>query len=120
VRRANKSNFQDDNDDSCYACGGNGELVCCDGCTFSFHFMCIDPPMDQGHIPDEWFCNECQLRYNPPLENEHHGIFGLLTANLQRKNPRAFRLPESTREYFEGVKTGAEGEYEEIAPPKPK
>ncbi|KAI1122852.1 hypothetical protein F5Y10DRAFT_64842 [Nemania abortiva] len=113
-------NNQDDNDDSCYTCGGNGELVCCDGCTFSFHFMCIDPPMDQGHVPDEWYCNECQIRYNPPLVNEHKGIFGALAANLQRKNPRAFRLSESIREYFEGVRTGAEGEYEETAPPKPK
>lgn len=111
---------QDDNDDSCYTCGGNGELVCCDGCAFSFHFVCIDPPMDQGHIPDEWFCNECQIRYNPPPVDEHKGIFGQLVANLQRKNPRAFRLPESIRDYFEGVKTGAEGEYEEAAPPKPK
>ncbi|KAI0869797.1 hypothetical protein GGS24DRAFT_493468 [Hypoxylon argillaceum] len=113
-------NNQDDNDDSCYTCGGNGELVCCDGCSFSFHFMCIDPPMDQGHIPDEWFCNECQIRYNPPLVDEHTGVFGPLLANLQRKNPRAFRLSEPIRDYFWGVKTGAEGEYEEAAPPKPK
>ncbi|KAJ3558423.1 hypothetical protein NPX13_g9709 [Xylaria arbuscula] len=112
-------NNQDDNDDSCYTCGGNGELVCCDGCTFSFHFMCIDPPMDEGHVPDEWFCNECQMRYNPPPEIEHKGAFGPLLTSLQRKNPRAFRLPESIREYFEGVKTGTEGEYEEAAPPKP-
>ncbi|TGJ87744.1 hypothetical protein E0Z10_g993, partial [Xylaria hypoxylon] len=113
-------NNQDDNDDSCYTCGGNGELVCCDGCTFSFHFTCIDPPMDEGRIPDEWFCNECQIRYNPPLVDEHQGIFGPLVACLQRKNPRAFRLPEPIREYFEGVRTGAEGEYEEAALPKPK
>ncbi|KAI0202173.1 hypothetical protein F4808DRAFT_81331 [Astrocystis sublimbata] len=111
---------QDDNDDSCYTCGGNGELVCCDGCTFSFHFTCIDPPMDEGQIPDDWFCNECQIRYHPPLVNENKGIFGALATNLQRKNPRSFRLPEPVREYFEGVKTGAEGEYEEIVPPKPK
>ncbi|KAI0526587.1 hypothetical protein F5B22DRAFT_166849 [Xylaria bambusicola] len=111
---------QDDNDDSCYTCGGNGELVCCDGCTFSFHFMCIDPPMDEGRVPDEWFCNECQMRYNPPPEIERKGIFGPLVTNLQRKNPRAFRLPEPIREYFEGVKTGTEGEYEEAVLPKPK
>jgi hypothetical protein len=76
--------------------------------------------MDQGHIPDEWYCNECQVRYNPPLVNEHRGVFGALVASLQRKNPRAFRLPEPIRDYFEGVKTGPEGEYEEVAPPKPK
>lgn len=82
--------------------------------------MCIDPPMDHGHIPDEWYCNECDARYNQPPVNENRGVFGALTANLQRKNPHAFRLPEAIRDYFEGVKTGAEGEYEEIAPPKPK
>ncbi|KAI1176294.1 hypothetical protein F4777DRAFT_547084 [Nemania sp. FL0916] len=111
---------QDDNDDSCYTCGGNGELVCCDGCTNSFHYTCIDPPIDLGHIPDEWYCNECQVRYNPPLVKEDKGIFASLVSSLQRKNASAFRLSEPIREYFEGVKTGAEGEYEETAPPKPK
>lgn len=33
---------------------------------------------------------------------------------MDRKNPRAFRLPERLRDYFEGVKTGPDGEYEEI------
>ncbi|KAI0011785.1 hypothetical protein F4779DRAFT_157219 [Xylariaceae sp. FL0662B] len=112
-------NNQDDNDDSCYTCGGNGELVCCDGCHYSFHFLCIDPPMDEGHIPDEWYCNECTQRYFPSI-GEQRGAFGSLLHALERKNPRAFRLPEDVRDHFEGVRTGAEGEYEEIAPPKPK
>ncbi|KAI1500589.1 hypothetical protein F5X99DRAFT_234803 [Biscogniauxia marginata] len=110
---------QDDNDDSCYTCGGNGQLVCCDGCNYSFHFMCIDPPMDEGHEPDEWFCNECTQRYFPSTL-EHGGAFGQLAGGLDRKNPRAFRLTEDIREYFEGVKTGQEGEYEDIPQAKPK
>ncbi|KAI1326408.1 hypothetical protein F5Y16DRAFT_375192 [Xylariaceae sp. FL0255] len=114
------NNNQDDNDDSCYTCGGNGELVCCDGCAYSFHFNCIDPPMDEGHVPDEWYCNECQHRFFPSLISKPEGIFGPLLTNLDRKNPRAFRLPESIRDYFDAVKTGAEGEYEEVAPAKPK
>ncbi|KAL7626833.1 hypothetical protein AAE478_003607 [Parahypoxylon ruwenzoriense] len=110
---------QDDNDDSCYACGGNGDLVCCDGCTYSFHFLCIDPPMDEGHMPDEWYCNECKQRFSPPF-SEHRGVFRSLLTAFERKNPRAFRLSEDVRDCFEGVRTGPEGEYEEIAPPKPK
>ncbi|OTA66460.1 hypothetical protein K449DRAFT_231357 [Hypoxylon sp. EC38] len=113
-------NNQDDNDDSCYTCGGNGELVCCDGCNYSFHFLCIDPPMDEGHMPDEWYCNECKHRYYPPFGGENKGPLRSLFTVLDRKNPRAFRLPEDVRDLFEGVRTGPEGEYEEIAPPKPK
>ncbi|KAI0841565.1 hypothetical protein F5Y06DRAFT_293265 [Hypoxylon sp. FL0890] len=113
-------NNQDDNDDSCYTCGGNGELVCCDGCNYSFHFLCIDPPMDEGHMPDEWYCNECKHRYYPPFGGEHKGALRSLFTVLERKNPRSFRLPEDVRDLFEGVRTGPEGEYEEIAPPKPK
>lgn len=112
-------NNQDENDDSCYTCGGNGELVCCDGCNYSFHFLCIDPPMDEGRMPDEWYCNECKHRQCPPF-SEHDGPLRSLFTVLDRKNPRAFRLPEDIRDLFEGVRTGPEGEYEEIAPPKPK
>lgn len=112
-------NNQDENDDCCYTCGGNGEIVCCDGCQYSFHFLCIDPPMDQGHMPDEWYCNECKHRYYPPF-GENKGLFRSLLNDLDRKNPRAFRLPEDVRDLFEGVRTGPEGEYEEVVPPKPK
>ncbi|KAI0887218.1 uncharacterized protein GGS22DRAFT_106297 [Annulohypoxylon maeteangense] len=111
---------QDDNDDSCYTCGGNGELVCCDGCNYSFHFLCIDPPMDEGHMPDEWYCNECKHSYTPPFSGEYQGPFRSLFSLLDRKNTRAFRLPEDVRELFEDVRTGPEGEYEEAVPPKPK
>ncbi|KXJ94703.1 hypothetical protein Micbo1qcDRAFT_45860 [Microdochium bolleyi] len=113
-------NDKDDNDDSCYACGGNGELVCCDGCTYAFHFACIDPPLDQATAGDDWYCNECTYRAYPPVGEKKGGVFGLLLSAIDRKNPRAFRLPERIREYFEGVKTGPDGEYEDIAPAGPK
>lgn len=109
----------DENDDCCYTCGGNGEIVCCDGCHYSFHFLCIDPPMDGERMPDEWYCNECKHNYYPPF-GKNEGIFASLLDTLDRKNPRSFRLPEDVREQFEGVRTGPDGEYEEIAPPKPK
>ncbi|OTA99184.1 hypothetical protein M426DRAFT_91146 [Hypoxylon sp. CI-4A] len=113
------SNNQDDNDDTCFTCGGNGELVCCDGCNYSFHLLCIDPPLTEGHMPDEWYCNECKHRLAPPFV-EHRGAFRSLLSDLHQKNPTAFRLPKDVREMFEDVRTGPEGEYEDIPPPKPK
>ncbi|KAI0128875.1 hypothetical protein BJ170DRAFT_682661 [Xylariales sp. AK1849] len=114
------SHDKDDNDDSCYSCGGQGELVCCDGCNYSFHFLCIDPPMDEANVPDDWFCNDCMHKYFPAQFTGHRGTFGSLLDALDKKNPRAYRLPHDIREYFEGVRTGADGEYEETANTKPK
>jgi hypothetical protein len=113
--------LQDDNDDYCAACGGNGDLVCCDGCQRSFHFKCVDPPMIEGSLPDAWFCNTCDFAHNPPEREENpNSTFGPLLHSLKSKNPRAFHLPKDIRELFEGVITGAEGEYEEPVVPKPK
>ncbi|KAI8867833.1 hypothetical protein GQ42DRAFT_50533 [Ramicandelaber brevisporus] len=33
------------NKDECEACGGTGNLVCCDSCPLSFHIECCDPPL---------------------------------------------------------------------------
>lgn len=107
---------QDENDDYCSSCGGNGELVCCDGCTRSFHLTCVDPPMEEGHLPDEWYCHVCFSQRFPTRLPDYGGVFGYLLNNLEKKNSSAFRLPADVRDYFEGVKTGADGEYEEILP----
>jgi hypothetical protein len=37
---------------------------------------------------------------------------------VEKRNPSAFHLPFSIRDWFEGVRTGPEGEYEEGNPPK--
>ena len=111
---------QDDNDDYCSSCGGNGNLICCDGCTRSFHLNCLDPLMPDP-MPAEWFCNVCLSNRQPPQSPAYRGPFALLLENLDAKNSSAFRLPDDVRDYFEGVKTGPEGEYEEIGQgPAPK
>lgn len=109
---------QDDNDDFCSSCGGSGDLVCCDGCTRSFHLRCVDPPMDQKDLPDEWFCNVCVAQRKGVTA--HTGLFGKLVTLLEKKNPHAFYLPKEIREYFDGVRTGPEGEYEDHAPQQRK
>ncbi|RKF54401.1 putative phd-finger domain-containing protein [Golovinomyces cichoracearum] len=120
VRNNNHGN-NDDNDDFCASCGGNGEVVCCDGesCKRSFHFKCVDPPMMPDSLPEIWFCNECQGKQTSQQE-EKSGPFGLLLLQLEGKNPGALSLPSEIRGYFEGVKTGPNGEYEEIVAAKPK
>jgi len=86
-------------------------------CRRSFHFKCVDPPL-VGDLPDEWFCNEC-IPPERPVE-DYQSLFGQLLFQLETKCPRAFSLPSPIREYFEHVKTGNEGEYEEIQQAKPK
>ncbi|KAI6091144.1 hypothetical protein F4821DRAFT_255429 [Hypoxylon rubiginosum] len=114
---------QDENDDTCCTCNGDGDLVCCDGCHNSCHYLCSDPPIySEGPdrtMPDEWYCNECIYRDSPPFE-EHHGVFRSLLNGLHRKLPKSFSLPDDVKEYFEGMRAGSQGDYEEPAPPKPK
>ena len=111
---------QHDNVDYCTACGGNGQLLCCDGCTRSFHFTCLDPPMDPSRPPEgEWFCYICESRHDPQPKPPR-GVFAALLALLEKKNPVAFNLPYDIRDYFDGVKTGEEGEYEEALALKSK
>ncbi|KAI9751417.1 MAG: hypothetical protein M4579_006082 [Chaenotheca gracillima] len=110
---------QDDNNDFCSACGGNGDLLCCDGCDRSFHFTCVDPPMDKDELPESWFCFACQARRDPPPKMPR-GLFAGMQSKIFFKNPACYALPSNIREHYEGVKTGDEGEYEEAMTSKPK
>jgi hypothetical protein len=71
-------------------------------------------------MPAEWYCNVCISNRDPASLPTHMGPFGRLLDKLETKNSSAFRLPTDVREYFEGVRTGVDGEYEEmIAAQKP-
>ncbi|MCJ1307419.1 hypothetical protein MMC25_001065 [Agyrium rufum] len=111
-----------DNVDFCSACGGEGKLLCCDGCPQSFHFSCLDPPISCDNPPSgEWFCPRCADKRHPELKDGLlPGIFNALLRGLIPRNPVAFNLPEQLRDYFEGVKTGGDGEFEEVATVKSK
>lgn len=75
--------------------------------------------MNESQLPDNWFCNACNALRNPKASDDS-SLFGQLLAILQKKNPSAFHLPKDIREYFENVRTGTEGEYEEGVVQKPK
>ncbi|KAF4450036.1 hypothetical protein FALBO_16550 [Fusarium albosuccineum] len=102
-----------DNDEDCSACGAAGDVVCCDGCPRSFHFECVGMvPSDD--LPDEWYCNECFFKRYPSRVPVHKGVFAAALNNLEKSIPRAFSLPKKLQTRFEGVKAGADGDYEEI------
>ncbi|KAG6004233.1 hypothetical protein E4U21_001291 [Claviceps maximensis] len=102
-----------ENDENCSACGNTGDVVCCDGCPRSFHFECVDM-VRSDHLPDEWYCNECLIRRYPSRVPVHRGVFGSALNNLEKSNARAFSLPKRVQNRFEGVKAGADGDYEEL------
>ncbi|KAM0284392.1 hypothetical protein ACHAQH_001968 [Verticillium albo-atrum] len=113
----------DDNDDYCSACGGVGELVCCEHCSRSFHFECVDLLVDEP-LPDEWFCQRCiGTRFPTRSSDKRPGHFGALLTVLDKTNPGAFELPQHIQTYFENVRAGPQGDYEEenaVIPKVPK
>ena len=119
--------LQLDNDDICAACGGEGEVLCCDGCIRSFHYICLDPPK-HGAPQGEWLCRHCIATKLKPqgldlevtVDGATDGVFNPIFQKLQAKNPHCYSLPKPVRETFENVRTSASGEYEETLPPKSK
>lgn len=95
-----------ENNDFCRQCNRSGSLLCCDGCVNSFHFSCLDPPLDPAHPPEgKWFCPSCSTRNS----------FGTLVRSLKKTPARDFQLPEDIRHHFQGVRTGPDGVYQEYA-----
>ena len=122
------------NEETCGACGGPGRFLCCEGCPKSFHFTCLDPPIDENDLPeDSWYispwcdmtknffyryCNSCRALRDPPPPSENR-LFAKLIDKMNRMNPVAFHLPKHIRTYFDGVSTGEDGEYQETQDVKP-
>ena len=47
-----------DNRSSCSICRNGGELLLCDNCPKSFHFVCLK--VKESELPEgEWFCADC-------------------------------------------------------------
>jgi hypothetical protein len=107
--------FLQDNDEFCASCSGEGKLLCCDGCTNSFHHACLEPPLNPDEEVDgEWYCPRCVARRTKEVPHPT-GLLGMVLRRVEDIIPKAYALPEDVREYFEGVRTGEEGEYEEIS-----
>ncbi|CAN4097907.1 unnamed protein product [Withania somnifera] len=48
----------DAKDESCQACGGEGDLLYCESCTYVYHPKCLLPPL-KAPLPSSWRCPEC-------------------------------------------------------------
>ncbi|KAK3108032.1 hypothetical protein LTR53_017808 [Teratosphaeriaceae sp. CCFEE 6253] len=106
-----------ENNDFCSACGGSGFLLCCDGCDRSFHFTCLDPPLneDASELNEPWFCYLCVAKRpvatEQPDKQPPRGLFAPLFSSLKKRNPSNFGLPSEIRDYFEAVQTDAHGNF---------
>lgn len=60
----------------------------------------------------EWLCARCRAQHHRH-EPQGRGFFGRLLGHVDDTNPKAFALSSYLRNYFEGVRTGEEGEYED-------
>ncbi|KAJ5952776.1 Zinc finger PHD-finger [Penicillium vulpinum] len=86
-----------DNSDDCHQCGKGGDLLCCDTCINSYHFECLDPPLDPKNPPKgEWHCPQCSIRNS----------FSTLIAHSKHYKKTEFQLPQDVKEHFEGVDEG--------------
>lgn len=74
---------------------------------------------DSELVDDDWYCNICSSTRFPTRIAEHSGPFGQFELALEKSNQKAFSLPSRVQTYFEGVKKGQEGVYEEVATSKP-
>lgn len=94
-------------------------IVCCDGdgCRRSYHWLCLDPPRREEDVDstESVYCCSCTAGMRTATKRAQ-GLFASLLNSIERKNPVAFRLSKDITEYFEGVKTGPQGEYEDILP----
>ncbi|KAI1957032.1 hypothetical protein LOZ58_005954 [Ophidiomyces ophidiicola] len=94
-----------DNIDFCRKCNGTGNLLCCDGCVDSFHFACLNPPLDPNSPPaGRWFCPAC----------EGKGPSAALEAAMDAVPHAYFKVPSEIREEFVGVQTEDDGTYQLI------
>ncbi|KAK7175184.1 hypothetical protein R3I93_002171 [Phoxinus phoxinus] len=49
------------NDDVCFVCDSEGDLVCCDKCPRAFHSHCHLPAVDEDS-PGQWSCTFCVIK----------------------------------------------------------
>lgn len=106
------------NNDFCSCCGMTGMFLCCESCPKSYHFQCINPPVDSNNLPDFWYCKECTKK---KLQQENSknaknimlnvGIYAKLFDNIIFQDPISFQLPKEIIESFQGISIDRIGDY---------
>jgi hypothetical protein len=107
------------NNDYCSCCGMTGMFLCCESCPKSYHFQCINPPIDPNNLPDFWYCKEC-IKKKSKINNKDNGkssillnvgIFAKLFDNIIYQDPISFQLPKEIIESFQGISSDRLGDY---------
>lgn len=104
------------NQDYCSCCGLPGMFLCCETCPRSFHFHCLNPPMDPNELPDRWFCRKCigeKTKDQKQNLNPNVGILDKLLTNIAFENPISFKLPREIVETFQGISMDRIGDFED-------
>lgn len=97
----------DYHDNFCHQCNGIGDLLLCDNCPLSFHFLCAEPPiLTEEAPPGEWLCPKCGTAK----------AMGQFTDKLNKMSRKEFNLPVKLRNYFTDARSGERGAYEDTAP----
>ncbi|KAF5905975.1 nuclear body protein [Clarias magur] len=90
-----KDHRDQDNDDVCYICNTEENLVCCDGCPRAFHHHCHLPTLHEDTLGDEWTCTFCVLKSNQRLwihMNREGALSILVPGNILRCEYLLLRL----------------------------
>ncbi|RMD42751.1 hypothetical protein DV735_g2343, partial [Chaetothyriales sp. CBS 134920] len=83
----------------------------------SMHHRCLIPPLDATkEVDGEWFCPVCVSKRSGH-QTQVAGLLGKVIQRVDGLIPKAFNLPYHIRDYFEGIRTGESGEYEEYGQP---
>lgn len=45
----------------CKVCKDGGELLCCDSCPSAYHTFCLNPPLRNVPVDEEWVCPRCSV-----------------------------------------------------------
>lgn len=117
------------NNDYCSCCGMTGLFLCCESCPKSYHFQCINPPVDPNNLPEVWYCKECikkKVKHKGGKDRERNetgdnneydnlmlnvGIYAKLFDNIIFQDPISFQLPKEIIESFQGISIDKLGDY---------
>lgn len=120
------------NEDFCSTCRGTGHFICCDSCPRSFHFACVNPPLDINEVPlddnSEWHCRACSAeRRSSSQGSQKKGsakqercsarggrFFASLVDQVESSNPSIFALPPDIKSFFKNVASAVDGSYQDL------
>ncbi|XP_036420029.1 nuclear body protein SP140-like isoform X2 [Colossoma macropomum] len=60
------------NDDECFICNTECDLLCCDECPRAFHHQCHLPAVQDDSLGEKWSCTFCVLKINQRWWQSRH------------------------------------------------